>query len=273
MPLGTYSIIRFSNNLNDQRVNLGVVVWHPLDGLRLRLCSSFARVHTIDSRQPARRVKIQLDAIKDEVNSSQGDGRKVLEVLARRFREGVEVSAPYPAKMSGLDDTLDRLYGLLVTPPGPSRRGDSQEEFAEEFREALAGAIGQVQSVGPAFEEMGTRRVNGVYVDLGIRTMVGRKAAFWHSLSLLGRSRPAAQVARAKAVALDIQTIRTSFPEYSEARQFVAVQSPTSERPHYVRESVAWLRHGADDVLLMPKTEPIGDTLKTALHQLGVIPQ
>jgi hypothetical protein len=40
MPLGAYSVIRFSNNLNDQRVNLGVVVWHPLDGLRLRLSPS-----------------------------------------------------------------------------------------------------------------------------------------------------------------------------------------------------------------------------------------
>ena len=34
MALGAYSLVRYSNELNDQRVNLGVLLWHPQDGFR-----------------------------------------------------------------------------------------------------------------------------------------------------------------------------------------------------------------------------------------------
>src|SRR5262245_37659905 len=98
---------------------------------------------------------------------------------------------------------------------------------------------------------MGQRRINGVHVDLGIRMTVANKSAFWHPLSLHARNQPNAQIARAKAVALEIRAIREHFQEYRGSSQLVAIQSPGPTEPKYVRASVVWLKHGADDVLVI----------------------
>jgi Protein of unknown function (DUF3037) len=267
MPLGAYSIIRFSNNLNDQRVNLGVVVWHPQDGVQVRFSSALTRVHAIDGNIRPTRLKIQLSEIKAELESGEHSDRSVLDRLASRFRAGVEVSSPYPARMCGLRDTLDRLFDMLVSSSGSAPKHDSQFEFAEEFKVALSDTLLVVGASDFNVEEMGNRRVNGVYVDLGIRTTVGHTSAFWHPLSLLSKNRPNAQIAKAKATALEIRTIRESFSDYSNVQQWVAVQAPAHGTPEYIKDSIAWLRHGADDVLVVPEKGSLQTFLEPKLRQ------
>jgi hypothetical protein len=79
-------------------------------------------------------------------------------------------------------------------------------------------------------------------------------------------NQPAAQIAKAKATAMDIQTIRESFPQFKTAEQFVAMQSPTGGNPSHVNEAEEWLRHGADEVLRIRKTESISDVLKPRIR-------
>src|SRR5437899_12976132 len=95
MPLGAYSIIRYSNNLNDQRVNLGIVVWHPLDGFANRLSPSLDRAQAVDPRVRITGLKKQLDVIKGLLSAPPAEGLEILKSLSQQFREGLEVSPPY----------------------------------------------------------------------------------------------------------------------------------------------------------------------------------
>jgi hypothetical protein len=269
MPLGAYSIVRFSNNLNDQRVNLGVLVWHPQDGLRIRLSSHLARVHAINPRIRANGLKIQLDAIKAEVAGAQEDGDTVLRRLALQFKDGVEVSSPFPAKMFDPEETLERLFGLLVPQSAPSHAVDPQTAFATSFMEALTEIVRLFKAPGADIEDMGSRRISGVHVDLGIRTKIGDRVAYWHPLSLRGVSRPNTQVAKAKVASLEMRTIRDTLTDYGTAKQYAAVQVPSRKTPRYLTESVAWLRRGADDVLLIRDQDEIPDLVQSKLR--GII--
>jgi hypothetical protein len=269
MMLGAYSIVRFSNNLNDQRINLGVVVWHPLDGFQVRFSPSLAKAQAVDPRVQIDELKVQLNEIKCELALCASEDRTTLERLSRRFKDGVELTAPYPAKMFSLRETVDRLFEMLVSPAPQARRIDVQQEFADEVRMALQGMVRQLRLDLAEVEEMGSRRVDGIHVDLGIRTRIGNNTAFWHPLSLHVRNQPNAQLAKAKAAALEIRTIRDHFPQFGNSRQLAAVRSPGPAPPKYVRESVAWLRHGADDVLVINELDSIESILEPAVRAMA----
>jgi hypothetical protein len=166
-------------------------------------------------------------------------------------------------------DTTDRLFELLVSPQAQARRVGPQQEFAVEFRQALEETIFLIQPDGAEVEVMGTESVEGAQVDLGIRTAFRNKEAFWHPLSLHAKNQPNAQVAKAKATVLDIRTIRDHFRQYAAALQFVAVQSPEKDPPKYVRDAMAWLRQGADDVLLIPESDSIPTVLEPRLREIA----
>lgn len=116
MALGAYSLIRYSNHLSDQRINLGVVVWHPYDGFRHRFSPALERVPAIDPRIRIRPLKDQLEIIRSEIGHAPELGKSELQRLAKWFREGMEVTEPYPAQISDIDQTLEELYAMLVSP-------------------------------------------------------------------------------------------------------------------------------------------------------------
>ena len=75
-------------------------------------------------------------------------------------------------------------------------------------------------------QDQGSRRLNGIAVDLGIRTTGPKLKVTWRAVSLQAEDRPADQIAKAKAAALDIATVRAEIPDLGEDQQFVAVQPP-----------------------------------------------
>ena len=82
MLLGAYSVVRFSNNFSDQRINLGVVVWHPLDGFQVRFATSLAKVRAVDPRAQVDQVKLHIHQIRYELHHGGHTGREALEYLA-----------------------------------------------------------------------------------------------------------------------------------------------------------------------------------------------
>lgn len=115
MALGAYSIIRYSNDLNDQRVNLGVIVWHPIDGFVVRVSPELNRVKAIDPRIKVAEVKKQINTIREQIEDGRAR-RETLDSLSAQFRHGLEVTAPYPARMHSANETADHLSELLVSP-------------------------------------------------------------------------------------------------------------------------------------------------------------
>lgn len=268
MVLGAYSIVRYSNHLSDQRVNLGVLLWHPIDGFTYRFSSSLERVRAIDQRARLKSLRVQLDLIRGELDANQDKGREVLLGLSRAFKEGLEVTSPYPARIQSLQELLDHLYEMLVSAVPEIRRASSQTQFEKKVATCLSATFEQVCPKG-TFEDLGTRAVNGVHVEAGIRTSTSRRTALWRALSLQAKDHPTDQVAVSKATALDILTVRQSFEDLKDARQIVLLQPPKPKASDGLNESIAWLEHEADDVVLVPDVESLPKLLEPKLRDLS----
>jgi len=271
MALGAYSIIRYANDLNDQRINLGVLVWHPQDGSRHRLSPFLDRAQAVDPRVHTKDLKQQLAAIVEGFEAKSADtGKESLKRLSAMFRNGVEVTAPYPAEMFDIDSMLDRLYLQLVSPVDEIRRASSQKQFEKSLKAGLASAI---KKMAPTLrlQEYGPRQLNGIAVNVGIRTASSQWQALWRAVSLQSEDRPDDQIAKAKAAALDIATIRTELTDFKRDQHYVALQAPKPKAAERLKESIAWLEHHADKVLVVEGGPSMSSSLEAVLTR--VVPQ
>ena len=257
--------MRFSDNASDQRINLGVIVWHPIDGVKYRFSPSVDRVQAVDPRVHIAAIKEQLDAISGSLTqNSLAEGPVTLNKLSSWFKHGVEVSAPYPAKISSADELLERLYETLVYPVPEILRASSQRQFERTFEKSLRNAIGHV---APKYkvEKIGPKKISNVIVNVGIQTVGPHHKALWHPLSLLSKKRPDEQIALSKATAMDINVIRESGNGYSNHKQFVAVQSPRVKDAHRIKESLEWLNREADQVILVKENQDLTRLIEHAM--------
>jgi hypothetical protein len=265
MAFGAYSVVRFSDNASDQRVNLGVIVWHPFDGTKYKFSPSVDRVQAIDPRVPIAAVKEQLETISSALSKdSNAEGPVSLNKLSSWFKHGVEVSAPYPAKISSADELLDRLYETLVYPVPEIMRASSQRQFERSFEKALRTAI---EHTAPTykFEKIGAKKIGKVIVNVGIKTTGPHHKALWHPLSLLSKKRPDEQIALSKATAMDITVIRASGNGFSNHKHIVTVQSPRVKDAHRIKDALDWLDREADRVILVKENQDLTRLLENAI--------
>ena len=264
MRLGAYSIVRFSDNVSDQRVNLGVVVWHPFDGIKFKLSPTLNRIQSVDPRVKISSVRDLLDVIKGELKAyTSEEGPATLNRLAAWFKDGVEVSAPFPAKITSADEMLEHLYEMLVYPVPEIPRASSQRQFERSFEKALKDAI---EHIAPqvTFEKLGVRKFGNLSVNVGIRTtgIHGHNKALWHPVSLLSKTRPDEQIALSKATAMDIKIIRQSKNGFSKHDHLVTLQAPRVKDAHSLKDSVDWLNLEADKVIVVRENQDLGNLLK-----------
>ncbi len=250
MSLGAYSIVRYSDDLGDQRINLGVVVWHPVDGYRCRISPSIDRVQAIDPRVTVSPLKRQLEDIRESVTNASATGADLLSELCNSFRHGLVISTPYPAKISSVEETLNRLYGLLVSPVPEIRRASSQRLFEKSLKKTIEFSM-QTDWPKGHIEQLGVKTVKGISVNLGMRTQIGQsgRAALWHPLSLQSEGKVDAQMVSAKATILDIFQTR-GIEQYKRDKQYVAVQAPRAKSASKFEEVVSSLEHAADRVFV-----------------------
>lgn len=267
MPVGAYSAVRYSDHLSDQRINLGVLVWHPLDGILIRISPSLDRVHAVDPRVKLTPIKEQIDFVRNEIQSMEASrGMDKLKELSMLFREGLEITAPYPARIQSLDEMVEHLYEKLVSPVAEFRRASSQRQFERSFRTHLERSL---KSIDPRsrYRYYGQRRLNGVSVEIGHQTLFHQRKILWRALSLQAVPQADAQIARAKATALDIDVVR-GIPEFRQHRQFVAVQEPKASAAERFKDSVAWLKRTADDVLIVHDRQSLETVIPHRLRTL-----
>lgn len=242
MALGAYSIIRYSNTLSDQRINLGIALWHPKDGMRFRFVPGLDRVRTIDPNTSLMPLRAQLKAIETEL-SAETASSETLQVLSRWFRTGVEVTAPYPARIQSADETAEVLFQRLVS-PNPFIRSSSQRQFEQQFKKTLDAVA---RRSGARVEELGTRNLGDVTIALGLQTVIEHDGhatnAIWKPLSLQSYDATKLQLAFAKETAQDITVIK-SLPEFQKQHIYVPVKPPKPSASAGLEESLAWLRRG-----------------------------
>jgi hypothetical protein len=268
MGLGAYSVVRYSDDLSDQRINLGVVVWHPVDGYRCRLSPTVDRVQAIDPRVMVRPIRKQLEDIKESVMSAPAAERDLLDELCKNFRHGLVISSPYPARISSADETLSRLYDLLVSPVPEIRRASSQRRFENSLKKTIDASLqagwpkGQVQ-------QLGTKNIKGIPVNIGMRTHLSQtgRAALWHPLSLQSETRVETQLANAKAIILDIFQTRV-IELYKRDKQYVAVQAPRAKSASKFGDVISSLEHAADRVFIANDDVALAQRVQDGLRAL-----
>src|SRR5437016_1420683 len=84
----------------------------------------------------------------------------------------------------------------------------------------------------------------------GLRTTTRRRTALWRALSLQAQEHAEDQLARAKATAIDIDTIR-SIGAYKRVKQLVTLQPPKPKAQQHLKEAITWLKREADEVILI----------------------
>jgi hypothetical protein len=213
-------------------------------------------------------LKRRLEDIKEILNAASPQKRDALEELCRTFRHGLVVSPPYPAKISSADETLDRLYHLVVSHVPEIRRASSQKNFEISLKKTLELSL-QVGWPKGRFQQLGRKMVHGIPINVGFRTQLTHSgpAALWHPISLQSESRPEAQLATAKATALDILQTRT-LENLKKDRQYVPVLAPRAKSAGRMDEVVGSLRAVADQVWVANDTDVLLARVQEGLRAL-----
>jgi hypothetical protein len=247
MGLGAYSVVRYADDLSDQRINLGVVVWHPVDGYRCRLSPAVDRVQAIDPRITVKPLKRQLDDIKESVHAAPPTEKGLLNALCMNFKHGLVISCPYPAKISSADETLERLYDLLVSPVPEIRRASSQRAFEASLKRTIEVFLSEWPK--SRCQNIGVKNIKGVPVNVGIRSQLIHTGpgALWHPLSLQSEARAEVQLTSAKSTVLDIIKSR-EIDQFKRDKQYVAVLAPRAKAASSLDDVVSCLKHAADEV-------------------------
>jgi hypothetical protein len=262
MALGAYSIIRYSDHLSDQRVNLGVLVWHPLDGFKYRFSPGLDRVHSVDPRVALTPIKKQMDAIVSELKGDAA-GKETLTELSRCFKEGLEVAAPYPAQIQSAEEMIDHLYQALVSPVPEIRRASTQLQFE---RRAYSAVFQIAKAHRVKCEEIGRKKLGHLTVNVGLRTIGDDRKTLWRALSLQAHDHPDRQLAFAKATAMDISVVKGS-ELYRSYHHFVTLQGPKAAALAGLADSKAWLESVADKVFVVETADALPKIVEKALSK------
>jgi hypothetical protein len=263
MALGAYSVVRYSDSLRDERVNLGVVVWHPSEGFAWRVlpATELNRIRAVNPVLRAKEIQNQIGEVETQLEGLGGSGKDGLAALSRWLRDGLQVSAPFPARIHSANETADRLFSILVR-RAEATEAKTRDSFDAEVSRSIRETLYHIDP-SAAVEDIGDRQILGVRVTVGLRTRIRNRDALWRSISLRSHQ-IGLQVERAKAVASDIRKLKL-VDEYEAAEQIVAAH--TFSKPDIgTDEAEKWLADEGAKVLKIPKYEAIPATISAVLQ-------
>lgn len=100
------------------------------------------------------------------------------------------------------------------------------------------------------YEDIGRQQLNGVGIDLGVRTTrPWSNGILWHPLSLKAENKQRNHIALCKALVTDITEIKSSFAEYRSDMHVVVLERPKIGNMEAFDESIAWLQHGTREII------------------------
>jgi hypothetical protein len=262
MAIGAYSVVRFADSMRDERVNLGVIVWHPHQGFSWIIPKSLDRAKAVNPLLDSRDIKSQIAYLRDQLETKTVDGLAMLTDLSKTLSDGFQVSAPYPTRLSGVKECADHLFQLLV-----AKVEYSDNLVAPEMpvRERLVSDLRSVSfgiDHNAIVQEMGERHIANVRVNLGIRTSVARHDLLWRMVSLATNSDD--RISRAKAAAMDIVKIR-GLGEFGSFGHAIAAHSPKKDSGESFDESRKWLLDQTPHVLFFKNPEELPEAISAIL--------
>jgi len=219
---GQFSIVSYVHQLRGERVNLGVLVWHPLLGHAFQFAKYLDRVRIVDEAANASRVKANLDEIKETISSWSEELESPLEYLSSAFQHGVVVSPPQNARMQSPQATLERTYSHVMAPE-PFMRASSTTQFSKAFSSQMQQALGELNRKIIKADYVETEAFKPVNVALWFE---GRERSYlWRAHSFAALESIERQVTAAKAIHAENNDL-LSLPKYEEVRIGMAVQLP-----------------------------------------------
>jgi hypothetical protein len=240
---GQYSLVSYIHPLRGERINLGVLVWHPILGHDLRFAKSLSRVRCIDEAVDLDRIHDSLQRIEQAMKGWSREDQSPLTALASEFRSGLTVTSPQQARVCSPSGTLERLYTALVSPE-PFIRASSTHQFARAFGACIKAALKNegVRDVRTNFNEEETFqpvRVTAWYSHHGQQNL-------WRAFSF-ATMKLEQQLQAAKAIHAENQDLK-GLAKYQACRLRVAVQLPKPDARADWPKAASWLRRKADDV-------------------------
>jgi hypothetical protein len=270
--LGCYSIIRYRDALSDQQVNIGLLLWHPEQGYRVFFAPNLDGAHVIAPKVPLQDLKFRLNVIEQQVNENGKPGPEKFEELSNWFREGIEVTSPYPARFEDLESALHLLRPTLFPqmPPEPKAlalepsvhltvRHAIVTQFEKRVFMTIERAAGerhiQAHPVPP-------RKIGKLIVNPGLQTIAGKHRALWRVVAFRSNENLERQLLYAKSIAAEMHVL-SETPQFKGYERLIVV--PAEKPVADTDEPIAWLQRAANHVWSLDKPEAAEKLLDRAL--------
>ncbi len=244
--LGQYSIVSYVHELRGERINLGVLVWHPFTGCVFQLPKNPSRVRAIDESADLDRVRTAMERIGETAESWPRGKESPLRDLARQYKHRLVVSPPLNARIQDPSAALERLSATFVPPEPTFARAPSTKQFASAFARHLEKVA----------KPRGARGFQSNYVEEGTFEPIQITASFellsksylWRAFSFASENDTRKQLRLAKAVHAENVELR-DLGKHRNARLLVAVQMPKPRARSEWDKAVNWLRRASEDVV------------------------
>lgn len=243
--LGQYSIVSYVHELRGERVNLGVLVWHPRAGCVFRKSRNLNRVRAIDESVDLKRVRANLESISERAGACGRGQESPLEGLAHAFTRRLVVTPPLNARIQDPLSTLERLSSMLLPPEPSFVRAPSTTQFANSFASLLKKQLIErgVSDIRSNFFEEGPAEP----IEVTALYNYNAKSYVWRAFSFASEDDPRKQLRLAKAIHTDNTDLRT-LEDYRHVRLQVAVQPPKRRARAEWGKALQYLRRASDGV-------------------------
>jgi len=238
MALGQYSVVSYVHSLRGEKVNLGVLVWHPVRGAQARITWDLQRVRCIDEGVDLERVRTDLKSINDVLTGWDQEEQSPLTYPTSAFRHGLMVSKPMNARIQDSAFTAERLYSSLVAPAAPYARASTTTQFTNSFV-AILKQILSGSSIGhPRFNytEEETFQPVRVAASYAVRT----DFYIWRTTSFASLDTTDRQLTAAKAFHAENADLM-GLDKYQAAKLGLVVQMPKPSAQADFAKALDWL--------------------------------
>jgi hypothetical protein len=254
MPrFGQYSLISYIHELRGERINLGVIVWHPVQGCDIRLSKSLSRVRMLDEDADIERLKAALGRIEVTVREWRHHGASPLPNLAHEFRHALVVEYPLNARIQDPAATVERLASSLLAPE-PYRRPSNARRFSDTVARCLRRRLEPLGVGDLAFEFDETATFQPVRVTASYTVEEVRYV--WRTVSFATVDSLDEQLTLAKAVHTENADLK-ALDTYRDVCLWVAAQMPKPRHRQAWTVVERWLNRASDRVETFVDTESV----------------
>jgi hypothetical protein len=254
---GQYSLVSYVHELRGERVNLGVLVWHPRFGAKFHFIKGISRVRTVDEGADLERVRRTLEHVTKVLSEWPKGSDSPLEKLASEFRHRLIVESPMNARICDPDFTVERLSSSML-PPEPFARSSTAVQFANAFVSRLTKRLQEkgVKGFRTNYNEQET------FQPIRIAAFYKQKAIehLWRTASFAALNKPEEQLTLAKAIYAENTEVR-SLRKYKNAELSLAVQMPKPQNRSEWSKSVSWLKREAEHVTIFEDRQSIDERI------------